>query len=555
VTPLAEEILRRSALMRFVPPEHYARLRDRFSEARYDFGETIVRQGEEAEAFFILVTGRARVLKESATGEATPLNRLVPGDEFGESALLAGGPRGATVRASTTVEVLRLERAGFLALVAEFPELRGALELLARWRTLHGFLYEFSNFGRLPGPALQALMAGLQPVRAAQGEVIVREGDPPGPMFIVQSGRVRVFTGPRASAVNRAFYRAGEFFGELSLLNHAPRAATVEAMTDCDLLALAPEAVASLRTKFPEFERLLTERLAQYQHTEAARVPLDFAEELLPAEARVADKTAEAEEPDDEVDEPFAQGGLFRKRPGRSPRFPLIRQIDQMDCGSASLAMVCRHFGREVSRARIRALCHTASDGTSLKGLCGAATELGLAARGLKVSARNLDQMPLPAICHWEGNHWVVLADVSAKHVRVADPGRGWRKLPREDFLAQWSGYAALFDYTTAFDQAPESQPSLAWLRPFLSEHRATLVQALGLAGLASVLGLLFPIFTQLVVDKVIVERAPGVLGLVLLAMTAALGFLLVANLLQQYLLSLTAVRLDTAVLDFLTRR
>ena len=208
-----------------------------------------------------------------------------------------------------------------------------------------------------------------------------------------------------------------------------------------------------------------------------------------------------------------------------------------------------------MSLARIRALCHTASDGTSLKAICSAATELGLAARAVKVSARHLDQMPLPAICHWEGNHWVVLAHVTKKHVRVCDPARGWRKLPREEFLAKWSSYTALFDYTTAFAKAPVGTPSLAWLWPLLREHRATLVQALGLAVLVSLLGLLFPVFTQLVVDKVIVERAPDMLTLVLTGMTAALFFLLTANLLQQYLLSFTAVRLDTAVLDFLTRR
>ena len=460
MTPRFEEVLRSSSLVRFVPPEHYGRLRDCFSEVRFDFGDVIVKQGDEADAFFILVTGRARVLKESAGGEETPLNRLVPGDEFGEGALLDGGGRGATVRASTTVEALRLERTGFLALVAEFPELRQSLELLARWRTLHGFLYEFSNFGRLPAPALHALMAELKPARAAKGELIVREGEPAGPMFLVQSGRVRVFTGPRASAVNRAFYREGEFFGELSILNAAPRAATAEAMTDCELLALTPEAVGSLRAKFPEFDRLLVERLAQYRSGDEARVPLDFAEEILPAEALVADKTADAEEVDEDeedAEEPFEEGGLFRKQPGRRRRFPFLAQIDEMDCGAASLAMVCRHFGREVSLSRIRALCHTASDGTSLKAICAAATELGLAARALKVSARHLDQMPLPAICHWDGNHWVVVHHVDAKHVWVADPAKSRRKVARAEFLEKWSGYTALFDYTAAFEQAPES--------------------------------------------------------------------------------------------------
>ena len=155
MTPRFEEVLRRTSLVRFIPPEHYPRVRDLFAEVRYDFGDVIVRQGDKAEVFFVLVSGRARVLKESAAGGEIPLNRLVPGDEFGESALLEGGPRGSTVRASTTVEVLQLGRDGFLALLEEFPELRASIELVARWRTLHGFLYEFSNFGRLSAPALR----------------------------------------------------------------------------------------------------------------------------------------------------------------------------------------------------------------------------------------------------------------------------------------------------------------------------------------------------------------------------------------------------------------
>ncbi len=56
------------------------------------------------------------------------------------------------------------------------------------------------------------------------------------------------------------------------------------------LLALAPEAVRDLKSQFPEFRKLLEERLAQYRADTDARVPLDVATELLPAEARVHDK-------------------------------------------------------------------------------------------------------------------------------------------------------------------------------------------------------------------------------------------------------------------------
>jgi HlyB family type I secretion system ABC transporter len=359
----------------------------------------------------------------------------------------------------------------------------------------------------------------------------------------------RTYNGTREAALNRAFYRAGDCFGELSLLDERPRAASVEAVSDCELLALSPSAVARLREREPAFARLLEDRRALYHADQVARVPLDFAEELLPAEARGARaQTDEAAVADD------APGvGSGKRRAIR--HFPFVAQVDEMDCGAACFAMVCRHFGRVVSLSRIRDLCHTAHDGTSLRGLVAAATEVGLSARALKVSRQNLGDMPLPAICHYEGNHWLVVYRVDREHVYVADPARSRLRLTHEEFLAKWSGYAALFDYVAG--PAPELPPpaGLSWLWPFLSEHRGNLGLAAGLATLASVLGLLFPVITQFVVDQVIVGRDLGLLNVMVPAMLAALVFLLLANLIQQYLLSFIAVRVDSSVLDFLTRR
>ena len=555
-----EDLLRRSSLFHLLPDEDYEKLRPLMHEEHYEFGDLIVRQDSEAEAFYVLISGRARVIKTQGNGEEIALGTLRPGESFGEAALAEGGKRNASVRCSTAVDLLRLDREDFLALLKEEPALQNHVETMGRHRALQGFLYEFSNFGRLPAPALRSIIDKLSPVAFAKGDLIIREGEEAGPMYILEKGRARAFDGLNGKERNLAFYREGDFFGELSILNGSKRAASVQAFSDCQALALNPEAVLDLKRHYPEFEKLLEERLAQYRVETEARVPLDFSTELLPAETAAQDKLAldgrQPDEKQEESDEPFAdEEGYFRKRKGRIRRFEHVSQIDEMDCGAASLGMICRHFGRKVSLARIRQLCHTSTDGTSLKAMCRAATELGLAARALKVSLRNLPLLPLPAIVHWEGNHWMVLTDVQESYVRVADPASGMRRIPRKEFEQNWSGYAALFDYTTAFQNAPESRSGVAWVLPFLSRFRGYLLQVFVLAVAVSFLQLLFPVFTQMVVDKVIVEKDIGLLATILLGMGIAIVFVQAATLAQEYLLAFTAVRLDTAILDFLTRQ
>ncbi|MEY2439529.1 MAG: ATP-binding cassette, subfamily bacterial [Verrucomicrobiota bacterium] len=553
------EMVRRSSVFRFLSEEHFGILEPLLQEEHYDFGDIIVRQDDPADSFYILTHGRARALKIKPDGEEIPLGSLKPGDSFGEAALSDGGTRSATVRCSTAVDVLRIDRNDFLELTKMQPEMKRYIEMTGRNRALQSFLYQFSNFGRLPAPALRSMIDKLDPVGFAKGSLIIREGDVAGPMYVIEKGRARVFAGINGRERNLAFYREGDFFGELSILNGSPRAASVEAFTDCRLLSLNPEAVQDLRSRFPEFEKLLGERLAIYQAKTEARIPLDFTSEMLPAETQAHDKVEvdgqEAPAQEGEEDPFVDEQGLFRKRAKRVRKIDHIAQIDEMDCGAASLGMICRHFGRNVSLARIRQLCHTATDGTSLKAICRAASELGLAARALKISLRNLPMMPLPAIVHWEGNHWIVLYDVDQQFVRVADPALGLQKIPRREFESKWTGYAALFDYTIEFEKAPESRPTYAWILPFLAKFKLILFQVLGLAVAVSFLALLFPVFTQMVVDRVIVENDIGLLKTILLGMFGAVLFVQISTLAQEYLLAFAAVRLDAAVLDFLSRK
>ena len=562
------------AILRFLPDAARERVIDSFEPVSFTFGMPIVREGEPADALYVLLSGRARVVKnatrDGTTNGELSLGVLKAGDTFGEIGLLEHTTRTLTVRSSGDVEALRLDRAVFDHLLAERPELRHYFELQVQHRRLSNFFKEFTAFGRLPATALGELLADLDRKSVHAGELVIREGDPPGPMYVVEEGRLRVFVEENGRRKYLAYYRKGDFFGELSIFKGAPRAASVEAVSDCTLSALRQDTFNRLLTTYPEFRARIEERIAQYDYQKVARVPLDFAEESLPAElrasvqvsadqldapasARKKAKSADAEPP---AREPFeSEDGHFRKGPKRIRRFPLVYQIDEMDCGAACVAMVCRHYGRAVSLARIRQLVHTGIDGSSLRALCQAASELGLAARSVKASPRNFERMPLPAIIHWEGNHWVVLYDVSDTHAWIVDPAFGHVKITRDELLAKWTGFSALFDYTEAFEQAPVSKAGTAWLWPFIKPHMPLVFKSIALAAIVSALQMVLPIFTQIIVDRVVIDQDRALLSLLILGMLGVLVFMTAATVVQRYLMSFAAVRIDSATLDHLTRR
>ena len=559
-------LLEELPILRFLPPDTRALVMDSFVPVTVPFGTTILREGEPADALYVLTAGRARVVKTAEGGEEMSLETLRPGDTFGEAELETQGPAPASVRASSEVELLRLDRAVFRALLRRQPELRQYVELQGRYRELRGFFREYTAFAQLPDEALQLLLAELESITVQEETIVVRQGDPPERLYIVEEGRLRVHNVHNGRGRDVGFLRKGDYFGEAALFAGEPQPASVESVTPCRLLALSRDTFQQLVDTYPAFRDEMQQRVSQRHYRRTARIPLDFVNEILPAEAVAAPVSPEQVDVDQTetyaavtappaIDSESSNG---RREPRRARKriraFPHVRQIDETDCGAACLAMVCRHFGRSVSLARIRQLTHTSLDGTSLRALCHAATELGLAARSVKASPRTLGDMPLPAIVHWEGNHWVVLYDVDERHARIADPATRTMKISRAEFEKKWSGYAALFDYTEALERTPEGRPTLAWLAPFFRPFVRPALQAVGLAIVVSALQMVLPLFTQVIVDRVLVERDVGLLNLLIIGMAVALVFMTAAMTIQRYLLSFIAVRIDSSTLDFLTR-
>lgn len=148
-------------------------------------------------------------------------------------------------------------------------------------------------------------------------------------------------------------------------------------------------------------------------------------------------------------------------------RRDFVRQKDSMQCGVASLAMVCRILGQGYSLDFLTNFCHATAEGVSMLGLRQASSRLGLDAVAARVSLSELPECPLPAILHWNQNHFVVLHRISGQGRRyhIADPGKGLMTLGGEEFKSHWvsttrngeeKGVAMFFSPTPAFGSVRE---------------------------------------------------------------------------------------------------
>lgn len=127
----------------------------------------------------------------------------------------------------------------------------------------------------------------------------------------------------------------------------------------------------------------------------------------------------------------------------RSVKYHLVRQESNVDCGAAVMASVASYYGKKVSLDRAREIVNTSVDGTSLLDLKKGAETLGFTTRMVRAKdplkvLENLDLITLPAIIHWEGNHWVVLYKQKDDRFIIGDPAIGIRYVTRQELITAW---------------------------------------------------------------------------------------------------------------------
>ena len=230
-------------------------------------------------------------------------------------------------------------------------------------------------------------------------------------------------------------------------------------------------------------------------------------------------------------------------------RYPFYQQHSASDCGVACLIMIGKYWGKNFDLNELRNVANVDRSGTSIKGLITAAEYLGFAPCPVKADLIGLARQELPAIVHWQGNHYIVVYKVTRDRVIVADPNIGRKILSRQEFVTGWTGYTLLLQPTAKFEQTPEAKQNLGKYIALLQPYWLVLSEILVASLVMQIIGLFSPIFTQILLDKVVVQQSvPTLIAIGSGLLFFSLFRIAISNL-RRYLLSHTANKLDLSLI------
>lgn len=185
-------------------------------------------------------------------------------------------------------------------------------------------------------------------------------------------------------------------------------------------------------------------------------------------------------------------------------KVPVVLQLEIVECGAASLAMVMAYYEKWVPLERLRIDCGVSRDGSSAKNILKVARLYGFEAKGYRVESSSIKEIQMPCIIHWNMNHFVVLKNITKKYAYINDPAKGEIKVPIDKFNTSFTGIAIEIKPSENFSKS--GKPVSVW--PFAMKRLkgTALVFAfiITVSALTSVIGVFAIFFNRVLIDDLL---------------------------------------------------
>jgi ATP-binding cassette subfamily B protein len=220
-------------------------------------------------------------------------------------------------------------------------------------------------------------------------------------LYVVRQGQVRVVVRDADAEHVLATLGPGEIFGEKACLMRQEQPASVLAATDATLMVIPEKAAHFILERNAKFREVIEDRIR-------------FFERELQRQKKLAERRKR----------PVVLDLQSRPEPGEKiiRRFALVEQAEEMDCGAACLAMLCRHYGIGMTLGKLREMANVTTQGATLDSLARAGEALGFGTRGIQCTSMRCSASNCPSSC--TGKATITSSCTASRRARYGWPTR-----------------------------------------------------------------------------------------------------------------------------------
>ncbi len=186
-------------------------------------------------------------------------------------------------------------------------------------------------------------------------------------------------------------------------------------------------------------------------------------------------------------------------------KVPVIMQLEALECGAASLAMVMAYYDKWVPLEQVRVDCGVSRDGSNAKNIVKAAQSYGFTVKAFRRSPETIrENGELPCIIHWNFNHFVVLCGFKGKYACINDPARGFIKVSPEEFDKAFTGVTIIPVPNEDFEPGGKQKSTLAFARKRLVKTGAAIAFVTLGTVITSLFGIINPVMSKIFMDRLL---------------------------------------------------
>lgn len=486
-----------------------------------DFLSQLGKPGDISSLYFIC-QGQVRLLC-AASENIRPVTAQVisDGETFGADHYFIDHSSAYRAVAASDVKVAQIPLTALDELLQACAPLRQQWTQTAQQREQLIFFRTMTSLGAIPAHQLRTWIPYLEDRWIAAGTPIDREQETAAGRFWLKHGEIETHS--------LHVLGSGTSWGYPKKMP-----ANWVARTDLHVYCLPKSAWEISKTLLPALDDVVAHgpQSASVSSSESPAAAPQFADDALKAEKIVLPKPVKR----------FLLDWVHH--------YPWIEQQSSSDCGAACLAMIARYWGKRFPIYALRERANVGVSGASLKGLATAAESLGFHGRPVRASFSRIATQKNPWIAHWQGNHFVVVYSIQGEKATIADPAMGVKTISHQEFSRQWTGYGLLLDPTERLQQTTIKQKTSLW-RYFhaLSPYRSLIFQIIVASFLIQVFGLFSPLFTQIIMDQVVVQKSTTTLNAIAVGMLLFGIWKICMSSAQSYLLGYFSNRLNLTLI------